>query len=115
MRPDVAGATLATRTALGLALLLRTRPLLTALGGRPPARSVRTFARVLGVRQLTEAAVLAREPSRPWLLGGALVDAIHAATALALAEEHHHRRLALLNAGSATLLAAAGVAAARRA
>ena len=111
-RPRLAAATTVLRAALGTALLTSAEPLLGELGGRPPDAGARVFARVLGARHLVEAGLLAHAPSKARLRAGALVDGIHAVTALVLAERRHHRRLAETNAVSAALLAAAGLTAA---
>ncbi len=105
---------IAVRFVAGAALLARPRVVLTPLGGRPPDRAAILYARVLGVRHLIEATLLVRQPSPLVLRAGAAIDAIHAASAFALAETDHHRRLATVNTASAAAFAAAGVATARR-
>jgi hypothetical protein len=74
------------------------------------------FARALGARHLLEGLVLRRHPSREWILAGALVDATHAATMLALAVARPRRRAgALASAATACAFAAAGTNVARSA
>jgi hypothetical protein len=102
------------RGAYGAGLLLAPSPLLAALARMPLDPSVVAVARVLGVRQLAQAALLQRDPSRRAQLAGAVVDALHAISMLGLAHwspRADHRELARRNAGSASLLALAGVAA----
>src|SRR3954447_14126230 len=100
-----AEALCAVRAAYGLALLAAPRRALggTRLGAGEPGAVA--FARVLGARQLAEAAVLARRPAggavrarrrEPrMLLLGAGVDALHGVSMLALcALSPRRRRLA---------------------
>ena len=114
-RPDAAATLCAARAAYGLALLAAPRQ---ALGGRrlgaaEPGASA--LARVLGVRQLSEAVLLARHPARRVLLAGAAVDGAHAASMLALcALSPRRRRLAAASAATGALLAAWGLLVARR-
>ena len=104
----------AFRLAFGVALLVRPQ-LVGALPGAPPDRATPVVARLLGARHVVEAIVLYRHRSRPWLYGGAAVDAVHAATAVTLAAASRRRRpRALLNACSAGALAGANLLAARR-
>jgi hypothetical protein len=72
------------------------------------------YARLLGARHLVEAATLWRRTTPTVMRAGAAVDAIHAASALALVKTHHHPRLATLNVASASTFALLGVALARR-
>ena len=111
-----AEALCAVRAAYGLALLGAPRRALggALLGAQEPGAVA--FARVLGARQLAEAALLARRPGQRLLLAGAAVDAAHGASMLALcALSPRRRRLAAASAVSAALLAAWGVASARSA
>src|SRR5947209_18128410 len=106
----------ATRAAYGIALLAAPRRALGGprLGADEPGAVV--FARLLGTRQLAEAALLARHPARRLLLAGAAVDAAHAASMLALcALSPRRRRLAVASAASGALLAAWGTVLAGRA
>ena len=103
-----------TRTLVGAALLARPRPLLAALSGHSPDEHAIVFARVLGARHLSEAAVLWRWTTPAVVRTGAVVDAIHAVSALALVKTRHQPRLAALNVVSATTFALLGAALARR-
>jgi hypothetical protein len=114
-RCEAAGTLCAARAAYGDALLVVPRH---ALGGRrlgaaePGAAGL---ARVLGVRQLAEALLLARRPARRVLLAGAAVDAAHAASMVVLcALSPRRRRLAAASAATGALLAAWGVLVAGR-
>src|SRR3954451_6113000 len=103
----------AVRAAYGLALLAAPRRALggTRLGAAEPGALA--FARILGARQLAEAAVLARCPQRRVLLLGAGVDALHGVSMLAVcALSPRRRRLAGASAAAAAVLAAWGVASA---
>ena len=88
------------------------------LGDLPHQRidhASRVFTRVLGARHLIQAAITSREGPSGWVLGGAAVDATHAATMAAVALLRPDRRkLALTNAATAAALAAAQVAEIRR-
>ncbi|MBA3844289.1 MAG: hypothetical protein H0X39_17010 [Actinobacteria bacterium] len=78
--------------------------------------TVRIFARLLGVRQLVEAAVVGRHASSNWLVAGAAIDATHSASMLALAAARPaRRRLVLANAIVAATFAGVGTAQARKA
>jgi hypothetical protein len=72
---------------------------------------VRAFARVLGLRQLAEAMLLARHRrSGRWPLAGAAVDAVHAVTVAVIAAHSERRRgLAPLNFATASALTAEGL------
>src|SRR5689334_19623272 len=70
------------RFGFGLALLAAPDRILLACGGEDDERA-RVVARILGVRHLIEAGVLVRYETAPVAYGGAAVDGIHAATALA--------------------------------
>jgi hypothetical protein len=99
------------RTLYGLGLLMTPAGTLSALERSPLDRPAVVVARVLGARQLVQAAVLRRYPTPSGVLGGAGVDAAHAASMLALARwspDPVHRRLARREAGTAALLAVAG-------
>ena len=101
----------AIRAAWGAALLLAPGATLGDLPHQRIDRPARVFARILGARQLAQAAIAdsARGSSRRWLLAGAAVDATHAATMVALAwRAPDRRRLALTNAATATAFAVAG-------
>jgi hypothetical protein len=80
----------------------------------PRDRAAVAVARVLGARQLAEAAVLRRERSagRRWV--GVVVDAVHAGTAVAAGLRWPRRReQAALNVVTAVALAALGARAAQ--
>jgi len=100
------------RALYGAALLALPRQALGGrrLGAQEPGAVV--FARLLGARQLIEAAVLAWRPHRRVLLAGAAVDAAHGVSMLGVcALWPSHRRLAGASACVAAGLAASGVAA----
>lgn len=104
----------AIRLAYGSLLLAVPAALLRACGG-PADRPALIYARVLGARQLAEGTLLLGRDESAWPLGGAVVDAIHGLSAVALAAHtERYRRLALLNAASAAALAFHGARSARR-
>lgn len=108
----------AVRTLYGAGLLLGPRRALSMLARAHLDRESILTARVLGARQLVQAAQLWRRPTRRDTAAGAVVDALHCASMLAvgrLAPRALHRRLAQRDARSAGLLALAGVIACRRA
>jgi hypothetical protein len=111
-------AAIAVRATAGCGLIVFPEAVVSAIG--PPEATDGTTilaARVLGVRHLVEASVLALRPSHRVLLTGAAVDAIHAASMVGIALlSPTHRRPALLSATTAAGLAALGatLAAARR-
>ena len=107
-------ALIGTRTLVGGALLARPHRLLAALSGENPDEHVVVFARVLGARHLTEAAILWRWTTPIVVRTGAGVDAVHAASVIALVKTRHHPRLASLNVASASTFALFGAALARR-
>jgi hypothetical protein len=101
------------RAAFGALLLVAPQTIVAPVAASDDRAPV-IFARVLGARHLAQAAVAARHGSRAAAIGGVAVDAVHAATAFALAAaDARHRRVALANAATASLLAAAGVHEAR--
>jgi len=101
------------RGAYGAALLCAPGPLTSAAAGRPASTGVRATARVLGARQLLQAAVTGAGASPAVLALGAATDLVHAASMLGLAlAGRRWRRAALLDAVLATALAAAGAVAA---
>jgi len=104
----------AIRACWGAALLIAPGAVLGALAHQQIDRPARAFARILGARDLVQAATIARRPTRGWILGGAAVDATHATTMVALAWMlPDRRRLALTNAVTAGAFAAAGLYEAR--
>lgn len=96
------------RAAIAGALLIAPEPPLAALKRSEPDRARLRFARILGARQGIEAALLWRYPTPAAVRTGAVVDGIHAVTALGIAAVVSPRRLALLNCLSATGFALAG-------
>lgn len=88
------------------------------LGDLPEARIDRralAFARVLGARQVVQAVMAYRWPSRRASLVGVAVDGAHAASMVTLARLDPRRRgLASANALGASAFALAGLLAARR-
>lgn len=102
------------RAAWGAALLLAPDRVLSALPHQQLDRPTRVFARVLGARELAQAAIIARRPTRGWILAGTAVDATHASTMVALALfEPDRRKLAVTNVATATAFAVAGLHQAR--
>ncbi len=106
---------LAARIVYGTGLLLAPARVLATLARMPLDREVVAVARVLGARQLIQAAALGGSPGPRKLLAGALVDGLHSASMVAAAHwsrQADHRRLAARDARSAGLLAVAGTVAA---
>ncbi len=105
---------IAIRAGWGAALLIAPGAVLGALPHQQIDGRARAFARILGARDLVQAATIAWRPTRGWLLGGAAVDAAHAMTMVALAWRLPDRRaLALTNVATAGAFAAAGLYEAR--
>ena len=101
------------RIAFGTLLLIEPDGALRPLAGRRITRRERAVARVLGVRNLAEGAVLARRAGRRWVLAGAAVDATHCLSMTALATTSpKRRRLALVSALIAATTATIGLFAA---
>lgn len=99
----------------GSVLFLAPDRVLNALPHDPIDRRARTFARVLGARHLLQAAIVDRHASKRRLRAGAVVDAGHALTMVALAALRPQRRwLAGANALAAAAFAAAGILETRR-
>ncbi len=107
-------ALIGARALVGGGLLVRPRALLAAVSGQDPNENVIIYARVLGARHFIEAAILWKWTTPTVVRTGAVVDAIHAASAVALVKTRHHPRLATLNVASATTFALLGAALARR-
>lgn len=102
----------AIRAGWGTTLLLAPDSVLRAVGaGRSDART-RCVAQALGVRELIQAMLAVRYRSRSSSLGGAAVDATHAATMLALATRRPASRRPA--AASALVAAAFAIAGLRR-
>lgn len=114
--PSSLNAATVTRAAYGCALLLMPGALLR-MGGRAPAPPAAvTVARVLGTRNVLQAGATIARPTAPTGGLGAAVDALHAATGVALAVvSPRWRRIALVDAAIATGLAATGWRGARQA
>jgi len=103
------------RGAYGVLLAAAPRLVVRAYGGRP-GQPDRAVARVLGWRQMLQAAGCAGAPGTWVLLLGAEADAAHALSAVMLAvADRPRRRAGLTEALVACSFAAAGIAAARRA
>lgn len=101
------------RFLLGAVLLVEPDDILGRLSRRSIGASERAVARLLGLRNLAEGALVARHRSRRRLLAGAAVDATHALSMIALAAVRpEQRRLAAASALAATATATAGVVAA---
>jgi hypothetical protein len=106
-------AVIGARAVVGIALLTRPRTLLTALTRQPVDESVMIYARILGARHLVEAATLWRWTTPTVVHIGSTVDAIHAASAVALIKRRDHPRLATINVASASTFALLGATLAR--
>lgn len=90
------------------------RPIGALTGVRLTGRDRRVL-RVLGTRELVQAAVSLLHPSHRVLAAGSAVDALHAASCLGLAAvDARWRRGGLLGALDAAAFASAGYAGARR-
>lgn len=102
------------RGTYGLALL-GAPGLFLRLAGRPGDGQARRVARMLGARQLAQAALTAPGPSTATLALGVEVDLAHALSMLGLAvADRRRRRLGYADAAVAAAFAAVGVLAARR-
>lgn len=102
------------RGLFGLALLVAPRPMLRHVHRVEVDPVSVVVARVLGVRQLTQAALSGVRPSPEVLAMGVWVDLAHATSALGLAAVDSSRVFAgLLNAVAATGWAGSGYAALR--
>jgi hypothetical protein len=99
--------TAVVRAGWGCALLVVPGRILAAGASPPVPAAAVAAARVLGVRQLLQAAVMTAAPTGPVAALGAAVDAVHAGTDVALAAvSPRWRGIALLDAGIAAGLAA---------
>lgn len=101
------------RAVWGIILLAAPGRLLRRVSTRPPSVAGRMVAGVLGVRDLVQAVVLARRPSRLMIAAGAAVDSLHSATMLLLAIRRPEHRAPALS--SALIAAVFGFMGARRA
>jgi len=100
------------QAATGTVLLTRPEALVALVSGTG-AHPANWIVRVLGARMAAQGCVVAARPGRVLLLGGAAVDAVHAASmALVARAEPRYRRPAIASALAATLFAAASAAAA---
>jgi hypothetical protein len=105
----------AARAALGAGHLAFPGRAARALSPQPIGGRARQVIRLLGARQLLQAAVTRARPTEAVLAVGAGIDALHAASMLALAAYRPEwRGPALTDAAVAGCLAVAGAAAARR-
>jgi hypothetical protein len=103
------------RVGYGVGLVVAPRSVLERITDAPVDERARSLAIVLGVRELLQALLLDRRPTRRRRLLGAAIDLAHAVSMVALAGiVPGRRRLALHNAVPAALLAAAGAGGARR-
>jgi hypothetical protein len=99
----------------GVVLLLRPGEVASLLGDRAD-RPIDDVIRLLGARYLGQGTVVLAHPSRTVLRGAALVDALHAASMIALAASPFgHRRAALVSAAAGLAAAASEHAASRKA
>lgn len=94
------------RAGYGVALLSVPGPMIGVCTGRPPGPRARAVARVLGVRQLAQAAVTVWFPGPEVVAVGVAVDLLHAASMFALAAvDQTPRRAEFADALAATALA----------
>jgi hypothetical protein len=84
------------RASYGGTLLFAPGPMITAVTAAPVSGRVRAVARVLGARQLVQAAVCGLAPARGLIQAGAAADGLHAASMLALASAEPNLRRPLL-------------------
>ena len=102
-------ALIVVRTIAGGALLFAPRRIVGSLPGRRSDPLTLTAARVIGARDLVEAAMLGNRPTRRRVRIGAGIDAIHSATMVAVAvASPKYRAPALSSALGALALAGAG-------
>ncbi|PZS27953.1 MAG: hypothetical protein DLM58_18000 [Pseudonocardiales bacterium] len=102
---------------LGLGVLLALRPEHVAASAAGPSGrpAPRWLVRVLGMRSMLQGAVTAGAPTTVVLLGGALIDATHAASMTPLiAASPRYRRAATISAFTAGISAAVGTMIASR-
>jgi hypothetical protein len=98
------------RTALGTTYLLVPQWVPSMLGVQVDRRA-RVVVRILGARNVIQSVVISLAPARAYAPAiGAAVDALHAASMVALAAvDERRRRLALADAGVAAAFGAAGL------
>lgn len=97
------------RAGYGAALLCAPGPMIGFCTGQPPSPRARRVARVLGIRHLGQAAVMAWARGPEMIAVGGAIDLTHAASMLALAIVNRPlRRAELADALAAATLAVAG-------
>lgn len=102
------------RAVVGIARLAFPHTLIPGLAAGPLSDRGQRVLRVLGARQVAQAVITGRTPTRAVLLLGAEVDVAHAASMIGLAVfERRYRRAALGDAAIAAAFAVAGAVAAR--
>lgn len=102
------------RAGVGAALMHWPQRIASAAGGSPTPPLACLLTRVLGARQLVQATLELTAPGLLTPQRGALIDATHSATMLALAGlSPRHRRIALVSAVLAAILSGFGVFCAR--
>lgn len=101
------------RAAYGLTLISAPARVLRAYGGDPTDENTIAAARVLGGRHVLQAIVTGDHPGSIRRIGGAVVDALHAASMFAIAQSNpsERRRPALIDGSVAAAFAVAGVVA----
>jgi hypothetical protein len=103
------------RAGYGIALLCLPGTLITAVTGDPASVRVRAVARVLGARQLAQAAICGLAPVRDLIEAGVAADGLHAASMLMMAgAEPGLRRALLTDAVIAATFAGAAATSVRR-
>jgi hypothetical protein len=99
----------ALRGATNLALVARPDDVLSALSV-PPPRPPRWLVRLLGARVVLQEVAVVTVPTRRLVLGGAAIDALHAASMVATAVAWpRYRRAAGISAAAATASAVLGL------
>lgn len=105
----------AVRLGYGLLLLIAPRQVYQLYAGREADSLGSAVARILGLRQVVQAAFLIKSRTPKRLLLGAGVDALHAASMAGVAWlDSERRRAAVLDAAGAASFSVAGLAAAVR-
>lgn len=98
------------RAGVGAALTVFPDRMASAAEGRPAAPLARRVTRVLGVRQLVQAALTLTAPQLLPPLRGAVIDALHlVSTMLLAAVSPRYRRAALVNAALAATFCGLGM------
>lgn len=102
------------RVGVGGACIVSPRRVASAAAGRPAVTLACVFTRILGVRQLVQAALTVTTPDLMTPLRGAVIDGLHAATMVLLAAvSRRHRRAALVSTTMAATFCAVGMVRAR--